>query len=290
MHIILGGTGHVGSALTQTLLARNQPVTVVTHRPEARAQLEARGARVAVADVHDPDALRSVLRRGKRAFLLNPPADPSTDTVAEERRTVQSIVDAARGAGLEKIVAQSTGGARPGDGEGDLNVLYELEQGLEALPVPTAVIRGAYYMSNWDAALETARSEGVVHTLYPAGFVLPMVAPADLGRAAARLITAPPGESGVHEVEGPQRYTPADVADAFAKALGRPVKAVVTPREKWEDLFKALGFSDPAAASYAAMTAATLDGKFADPSKVERGKTTLQEYISALVSRNEDEN
>src|SRR5688572_27166761 len=159
MHIILGGTGHVGSALTQVLLDQHQPVTVVTHRPEARAELEAKGAKVAVADIHDSDALRDVLRRGTRAFLLNPNADPSTDTVAEERRTVKSILNAVRGAGLEKVVAQSTGGARPGDGEGDFNVLYELEQGLAELSVPTAVIRGAYYMSNWDTALETARSE-----------------------------------------------------------------------------------------------------------------------------------
>ena len=288
MHIILGGTGHVGSALTQVLLDQRQPVTVVTHRPEARAELEAKGAKVAVADIHDSDALRDVLSRGTRAFLLNPNADPSTDTVAEERRTVKSILNAVRGAGLEKVVAQSTGGARPGDGEGDFNVLYELEQGLTELSVPTAVIRGAYYMSNWDTALETARSEGVVHTLYPADFALPMVAPRDLGRVAARLITAPANQTGVHEVEGPERYTPADVAAAFANALGRPVKAIVTPREEWEASYKALGFSDKAAASYATMTAITLDAEFADPSKVERGKTTLQEYITALVSQSGD--
>lgn len=288
MYIILGGTGHVGMSLTQALLDQNQPVTVVTHRPEARTDLEAKGATVAIADVHDTEALRAVLRRGTRAFLLNPPAHPSTDTVAQERRTVRSILEAVRGAGLEKIVAQSTGGARPGEGEGDLNVLYALEQGLEQLTIPTAIIRGAYYMSNWDAAVETARTQGIVHTLYPADFALPMVAPGDLGRIAARLITAPVSEGGIHEVEGPERYTPADVAAAFANALGRPVRAVVTPRAQWEASFKALGFSDEAAAAYTAMTAATLDGEFADPTRVERGNTTLQAFITALVSRSDD--
>ena len=42
MHIVLGGTGRVG----------------------------------------DPDALRGVFRTGRRAYLLNPPADPATDTDA----------------------------------------------------------------------------------------------------------------------------------------------------------------------------------------------------------------
>ena len=30
MHIILGATGHVGSALAEALLAKGQPVTVIT--------------------------------------------------------------------------------------------------------------------------------------------------------------------------------------------------------------------------------------------------------------------
>lgn len=285
MHIVLGGTGNVGSALVRILLEQGQPVTVVTRRPEARAALEARGARVAIADIRDAQQLRQVLRTGERAFLLNPPADPATDTVAEERRTVNAILDAVRGSALDKVVAQSTCGARPGDGEGDLNVLYEFEQGLADLDVPASVVRGAYYMSNWDAALETARSDGVVHTLYPSDFALPMVAPADLGRVAAQLITSPPDDAGIHEVEGPERYTPADVAAAFAEALGRSVEAVVVPREEWEASFEALGFSRAAAASYAAMTAATLAGGFADPARVERGTTSLQQYITALVAR-----
>jgi uncharacterized protein YbjT (DUF2867 family) len=283
VHIILGGTGHVGSTLTQALLDRNEPVTVVPHSPNARAEWEAKGAEVAVADVHDTDSLRDVLRRGTRAFLLNPLADPSTDTVAEERRTVKSILDAVRGADLEKVVAQSTYGARPGEGEGDLNVLYELEQGLGGLSVPAAVIRGAYFMSNWDFALETARSEGVVYTLYPADFALPMVAPRELGHAAARLITEPPDRTGIHHVEGPERYNSAGVAAAFAEALGRPVEAIVTPREEWKASFQALGFSDEAAGSYAAMTAATLDGDFPAPADVEHGETTLQSYVTDLV-------
>ena len=285
MHVLLGGTGRVGSALAHALLAQGAPVTVVTHRPAARAEWEAKGAGVAVADVHDIDALRDALARGSRAFLLNPPADPSTDTVAEERRTARSILDATRHADLERVVALSTYGARPGDGQGDLNVLYELERGLADLPVPAAVVRGAYFMSNWDFALDAARSEGVLHSLYPADFALPMVAPRDLGRAAARLLTAPSVRPGVHHVEGPERYTPVDVAAAFAQALGRPVEVAVTPREAWAPTFEALGFSPEAAASYAAMTAVTLEGAF--PSDIERGSTSLTSYVAGLVAESQ---
>jgi uncharacterized protein YbjT (DUF2867 family) len=283
MHIVLGGTGRVGSALTHALLASDQPVTVVSHRPDARAEWEAEGAEVAVADIHDADALRDALARGSRAFLLNPPADPSTDTVAEERRTVHSILDAVRQANPDRIVALSTYGARPGNGQGDLNVLYELERGLDALSIPTAVVRGAYFMSNWDMALDPARAEGVLHSLYPADFALPMVAPQDLGRFAARLLSGPSARTGIVHVEGPERYTPTDVADAFAEALGRSVEVSVTPREAWEPSFRELGFSDEAAASYVAMTEATLNGDF--PAPIERGETTIHDYVAALVTQ-----
>ncbi len=79
MHIILGGAGHVGSAAAQALVDRGQDVTIVT-RDAAKAAGAPRGARIAVADARDAEALRAVFRGGRRLFLLNPPADPSTDT------------------------------------------------------------------------------------------------------------------------------------------------------------------------------------------------------------------
>ena len=114
-------------------------------------------------------------------------------------------------------------------------------------------------MSNRDAALEMARPEGVVHTLYPPDVPLPTAAPVDLGRAAARLLTDDAEHTGIRYVEGPTPYTAADVARAFAAALGRDVRAVETPRAQWIAAFRELGFSQAAATSYARMTGATLD-------------------------------
>lgn len=286
MHIILGATGHVGSALAQALLARNEAVTVVTRDARKADALKTKGAHVAEVDVFDAAALHRVVAGGQRLFVLNPPAPPSTDTVAEERRSLQAIVAALEGCKLEKIVAESTYGAQPGDGIGDLGVLYDMEQALQAGPArtPFSAIRAAYYMSNWDASLQTARDEGKVHSMYPPDFKLPMVAPRDLGEFAARLMLGPAESSGPHYVEGPERYSPGDVAQAFSRALGRPVEVAVTPPAQWEQAFRSLGFSDAAARSYAAMTRVTLENT-QEPAKPERGATSLDEYISALVKR-----
>ncbi|MBE9183144.1 NmrA family NAD(P)-binding protein [Oculatella sp. LEGE 06141] len=283
MHIILGGTGNVGSAVARALLKRREPVLVVTRNPSKAEGLCQDGANVAVADVHDTEKLRGIFRQGQRLFLLNPPAVPSSDTTDEERRSLAAILRAIDGTGLEKIVAESTYGAQPGERIGDLGVLYEMEQALAAQPIPTTIIRAAYYMSNWRASLQTAREQRVVQTLFPEDFKLPMVASLDIGEIAARLMTEPIEQTGIHYVEGPDRYSSQEVAAAFATVLGRPVVAESIPRNQWLTMFKSIGFSDESAESFASMTAATLNETFPDANSVERGMTALHNYLLQMV-------
>jgi hypothetical protein len=111
--------------------------------------------------------------------------------------------------------------------------------------------------------------------LFPPDFALPMVAPADIGSVVARLLTEEADHAGVRYVEGPAPYSAADVAGAFADALGRDVRAVETPRSEWIATFRSLGFSPAAAASYARMTVITID--HAEPlESAGRGVTTLR--------------
>lgn len=285
MYIILGGTGHIGSSVAQHLLREKQNVTIITRDAAKTAEWEQKGAKAAVVDVLETDRLREVFKTGKRLFLLNPPADSTTDTVRQEHRTLFSILDALKNSGIEKVVAESTYGAQPGQEIGDLGILYEMEEQLRKMDIYASVIRGAYYMSNWDTALETAQKEGIVHTLYPPDFKLPMVAPQNIGQIAAQLLAKPIEETGLHFVEGPQEYSSADVAAAFGKALNKSVKVVQTPEEKWISALMQLGFSDKAARSMAAMTKLTLEDTTARPQSPIRGATTLDQYIESLVTR-----
>jgi uncharacterized protein YbjT (DUF2867 family) len=282
MFIVLGASGHVGSATVSALLEAGQPVTAVLHDRAKAPEWQARGARTAILDVRDSDALRAVFRTGRRAFLLNPPADVGADTDREEHATARSIAAALHGCGLEKVVLASTLGAQPGERCGDLNVLYDFEQALAAQPIPAAAQRAAYYFSNWDMQLEEAKG-GALTTMLPADLKLPMAAPQDLGRAAARRLQEPAEDQSISQVEGPERYSACDVAGAFAKALSRPVELVVTPREKWVEAYRAQGFSQAAAQSYARMTAVSVDSGFEAPTSAERGQISLETYIRALV-------
>ncbi len=74
MHIILGATGRVGSAVAMALLEQDEPVTVVTRDPLPAEPFTRRGAVAGVTNLHDVNGLRAVLQQGRTAFLLMPPA------------------------------------------------------------------------------------------------------------------------------------------------------------------------------------------------------------------------
>jgi uncharacterized protein YbjT (DUF2867 family) len=287
LFIILGATGHVGATVAATLLEVGEQVTVVTRSRSKAKYWESKGANAAVVDVNDRAGLAAVFRSGTRAFLLNPHAPLSTNTDAEEHRTLQSIVAALDGSGLEKVVLESAYGAQKGEKCGDLSVLYDFEQALAKLNIPVMIQRADYYMSNWDQMLKSAREE-VLPSMFPPDLVLPMVAPADLGKTAARLLREPPDYSGLAYVEGPQRYTVRNVSQAFAKALGTCVELQVIPREGWIASYRNLGFSEAAAETYARMTNVTVDGP-ALPANPIRGSITLETYIAQLVAREQPE-
>lgn len=282
MHIVMGGTGHVGSATAEALLRRGEPVTILTRDADAAEPWRAKGAEIMVADAEDATSLRNAFSAGRRALLVNPPADPSGDTDVAEQRSVDNILEALVGSGLEKVVAVSTYGAQPGNRIGDLGTLWRLEDGLARQTIPAAVNRGAYYLSNWDGLAETVRKSGVLPSMLPGDFVIPMVAPADVGEAAAERLLSTVNDTGVEYVEGPERYTSAQVAAAFAAELGIPVEIETTPLESLEEAFSAIGFSSTAAASYAGMTRLTVDEPDL-PDHPRRGPTTLRQYISALI-------
>jgi uncharacterized protein YbjT (DUF2867 family) len=282
MHIVLGATGHVGSALAKTLLDKGEPVTIVTHDAMRAADWINVGAQAAVVDVHDTEALREVFNRGEKLFLLNPPAAVSTDTIKEEKRTLASILKALENSSIKKVVGESSYGAQPGDGHGDLNVLYSMEQALKDQGLPNSIIRAAYYMSNWNQSLETAIDEGLIYSMYPVDFKIPMVCPEDLGHIAAQLMMESADSTRLVYVEGPERYSPNDVARSFSKALGKTVQAVSIPETNWMDFLKKQGFCEKAATSMIAMTKVALEEQYG-VTTIQRGHMTLDQHIQDLV-------
>ena len=72
--------------------------------------------------------------------------------------------------------------------------------------------------------------------------------------------------------------------DGLADIAGRQMHGF-EDIERAEAAYRKLGFSEPAANSYARMTEVSLDGGFDYDGRAIRGATTLDEYVRQLVAR-----
>ncbi|KAA0075519.1 NAD(P)-dependent oxidoreductase [Mycolicibacterium sp. P9-64] len=118
--LIAGASGVVGKRVVQRLHDDGHTVTGLSRRPEQAATIEAAGAHALVADVYDTDSLRSAFDTAKPEVVIHQLTDLSGgDRTANAKiRTVgtRNLVDAARHAGVGRIVAQSIAWAyAPGD-------------------------------------------------------------------------------------------------------------------------------------------------------------------------------
>jgi NAD(P)H dehydrogenase (quinone) len=286
MFAITGITGNVGGEAARNLLDAKQPVRGVARDVGKCTDWAQRGCEIAGADINDAAALTAAFRGAEGVFVLVPPNfDPSPD-FREARAiaaTLQRALDAARPG---KVVYLSTIGAQAEQP----NLLTQhtiIEKALGDLPVPITFLRPGWFMENsgWDVA--PATSSGVIPSfLQPLDKPKPMVATADVGRAAAALLQETWSGHRVVELEGPQRVTPNEIAATFSRLLGRPVKMEVVPRETWESLFLSQGMKNPT--PRIRMLAGFNEGwiEFENGEAGSRkGKVALETVLRSLVER-----
>jgi dihydroflavonol-4-reductase len=110
--LVTGGTGFVGRAIVERLLADGRSVTALARSPESDEQLAALGARPVRGDVLDPESLRAALAgadvvyhvAGANAFCL---ADPSPLFRVNVDGSL-NVVRAAAEAGVRRLVYTSS--------------------------------------------------------------------------------------------------------------------------------------------------------------------------------------
>jgi uncharacterized protein YbjT (DUF2867 family) len=244
MYAITGITGQVGGALAEALLADGAAVRAVARDRDKATRWTERGCTLALADMTDARALTHAFHGAEGVFLLIPPIfDPSPDLI-EVRAVIAAVRAALLAARPGHVVVLSTVGAhatRPNL----LNQLGLVERELVTLDLPVAFLRAAWFMENaaWD--VEPARHGTIQSFLQPLDRAIRMIATADVGMTAARLLREEWHGSRVVELQGPAPISPNDLAARFASLLDRPVEAQAVPRSEWEPIFRAQGMTNP---------------------------------------------
>lgn len=286
MYAITGITGQVGGALGRRLLDLGLPVRAVVRDAAKAGRWAERGCELATASMQDVASLTAAFEGAEGVFILPPSEFDPAPGFPEARAVIDAVSTALRKARPEKVVCLSTIGAQATEN----NLLTQrtlMEQALRELPMPVTFLRPGWFMENaaWDVA--SARDQGVIASyLQSLDKPVPMIATADVGRVAADLLQQSWNGLRIVELEGPRRVSPHDVAAAFARVLGRPVRADVVDRQGWEALFRSQGMKHPLPRMR------MLDGfnegwiDFEGPSgEVIRGEVELDTVLRELVSR-----
>jgi uncharacterized protein YbjT (DUF2867 family) len=284
MYTVMGITGRVGGVIGHDLLTAGLPLRAIVQDAVRSSRWATLGGEIAVAEHGDVDALTNAFRGSEAVFVMLPPnADPEPD-FSHARHLIDAVRQALAATRPKRVVCLSSIGADH-DAPSLLTALSMFETAMVSVSLPVTFLRPAWLMENFAWDIAPARERGVFPSyLQPVERAIPMVSTSDVGHFAARAMQDDFHDERIWEIEGPERYSPDDIAAALARALVRDVHAEAVPRAAWDPLFRAQGMRNPLPRIQ------MLDG-FNDDSfhfldggqHALRGGVTLNEAIAALV-------
>lgn len=211
--LVTGATGTVGRHVARHLLGAGASVRVALRRPAEQAPAFA-GAAPVRFDVRDPATYASAFDGVESVFLVRPPR------IADVAATLLPALDAARAAGVQRVVFLSLQGA-------DRNRFVphrRVEEHLVRHGPAWTLLRPGFFMQN----LSTTHRRDVAerNEIYlPAGRGRTgFVDARDVAAAAAHVLTTPGHAHRAYELTGAEALTYHQVAATLSDALGREVR------------------------------------------------------------------
>jgi uncharacterized protein YbjT (DUF2867 family) len=221
--LITGATGNVGRNVLRQLVAAGEPVRALTRNP--RAEFPA-GVQAVQGDLAAPDTLEPALRGVDRMFLFPVP------------QTAREVVDAAKRAGVRRIVVLSSGAVTGGF---DTNHHLPVEQAVEASGLEWTHVRpGEFAMNKLELWGPSIRAEGVVRDPNPDVGWYP-THELDIADVATAALLGDGHTGRAYDVNGPDLLTYREQVRAIADAIGREIGFEVITRERAREMYLAQG-------------------------------------------------
>jgi NAD(P)H dehydrogenase (quinone) len=239
-YAVTGATGGLGRRAVEELLDRGVPasdVVAVVRRPEAAADLAARGVQVRPGDYSRPDTLPAALAGVDRLLLVS--GSEAGRRIPQHRNAIR----AAKASGVEFIAYTSIVRA-----DASTLLLAADHRGTEELlaetGVPHALLRNAWYFENYTAQLPVYLQHGIVGAAGEGR--ISAATRADYAEAAAAVLIGEGHDGAVYELGG-EPFTMAELADAVSAATGRTVSYTDLPVEQYAQVLVGAGLPEPVA-------------------------------------------
>lgn len=222
---VTGATGQQGGVVARKLLADGWKVRALTrdmNKPAVQALAQA-GAELVAGDMDSRFELDAAYRGAYGIFSVQNFWLPNVGYEGEIRQG-KNVADAAKAAGIQHLVYSSVGSAHRGMGQKHFDSKWIIEQYIQSLDLPNTILRPVAFFENFNWERPSI-SNGIFN-----GMGLrpekerQLIALEDIAVFAA-LAFAKPGEFLGKTIElAGDALTEQQIADTFAKVIGRPVR------------------------------------------------------------------
>ncbi|MDF0512350.1 SDR family oxidoreductase [Agromyces sp. H3Y2-19a] len=217
--LVTAASGQLGRLVVDALLDRGvAPADIVaTARDTAKlADLAERGVHTARLDYSEPASIAAALDGVDRVLLV------SGSEFGERAAQHQNVIDAAKAAGVAKLVYTSA----PQAATADFVLAPEhraTEEAIAASGIPAVIARDNWYTENYAADVSRAADTGVIAASVADGKVASATR-ADLAEGLAVLLTSDDHVGQVLELAGETAWSYDELAAAASEVLGREVR------------------------------------------------------------------
>lgn len=201
-------SGKVGQELVAILRSKGASLRLGAHSVE-KARAAFPGLEVVRLDHTDPATHAAAVAGVEAVYLASPGDFPSAPEKA--------LVDAARKAGVRKVVKLGAIGVEHSD-----NPIRQVEEHVRASGLAYTFLHPNWFMQNFSTSMAGGIKAGVLAE--PAADARTSFIDArDIAAVAAAALLEPGHEGKLYTLTGPESLSRAEVAQALARELGRPV-------------------------------------------------------------------
>lgn len=222
--LLTGPTGCIGGRLRPLLERAGHRVRCLARSPEVLRGQVAPSTEIVRADVLEPASLRAALAQVHTAYYLVHCLGSVGAFEQQDRQGARNFAEAARSAGVARIVYLGGLGELATDLSPHLRSRQEVGRLLASTGIPVIEFRASIVIGSGSASFELIRAlmERLPVMTTPRWVATP-AQPIDLEDAVAYLLAAldlPPGESRVFEIGGTDRVSYGDIMREYARQRG----------------------------------------------------------------------